>query len=171
MPTINGRACIVNGAPVDKVFSNGRQVYGRNYIKNSHADYQKLTIDVWTGYTGIKIPITSMGVSAGDKITFALWIESPSEALAGTGPRINLVRADNTYMAVMGTDYILPGETGYRTITATIQADTISVQLFLQRQGATAGGTKFNVYIKREKLDTGTVATPWTPAPEDVGNK
>ena len=30
MTTINGRACIVNGTPVDKVFSNGRQVYGRN---------------------------------------------------------------------------------------------------------------------------------------------
>ena len=168
MPTINGKACVVNGAPVDKVFSNGRQVYGRNYIKNSHADYQKLTIGVWAGYTGIAIPITSMGVSAGDKITFSLWIKSPSEALAGTEPRINLVRADNTYMAVMGTDYILPGETGYRTITATIQADTILVQLFLHRKDAVADGTEFNVYIKREKLEIGTVATPWTPAPEDV---
>jgi len=35
MTTINGRACIVNGVPVDKVFSNGKQVYGRNYIENS----------------------------------------------------------------------------------------------------------------------------------------
>lgn len=168
MPTINGRACVVNGTPVDKLFSYGRKVYGRNYIKNSHTDYQKVTIGVWAGYTGITIPITSMGVSAGDKITFALWIKSPSEALAGTEPRINLVRADNTYMAVMGTDYILPGETGYRTITATIQADTVYVQLFLHRQGAVAGGTEFNVYIKHENLETGTLATPWTPAPEDV---
>lgn len=168
MADITHGTWIKDGKAVDKVFSDGRQVYGRNYIKNSHADYQKLTISVWTGYTGIMIPITSMGVSAGDKITFALWIKSPSEALAGTEPRINLVRADNTYMAVMGTDYILPGETGYRTITATIQADTVYVQLFLHRQGAVAGGTEFNVYIKHEKLETGTVATPWSPAPEDV---
>ena len=35
MPTINGRACVVNGTPVDKVFSNGRQIYGRNLLINT----------------------------------------------------------------------------------------------------------------------------------------
>ena len=30
MATINGKACVINGVPVDKVFSNGRQVYCRN---------------------------------------------------------------------------------------------------------------------------------------------
>ncbi|EKQ04197.1 phage tail fiber protein [Lacticaseibacillus casei A2-362] len=35
MPTINGRACVVNGVPVDKVFSDGRQVYGRNLLADS----------------------------------------------------------------------------------------------------------------------------------------
>ena len=35
MPTINGGACVVNGTPVDKVFSNGSQVYGRNMIPDS----------------------------------------------------------------------------------------------------------------------------------------
>ena len=170
MADITHGTWIKDGKAVDKVFSGGRQVYGRNYIKNSHTDYQKLTIGTWAGYTGIAIPITSMGVSAGDNITFALWIKSPSEALAGTEPRINLVRTDNTYAAVMGTDYILPGETGYRTITATIQADTVYVQLFLHRQGAVAGGADFNVYIKSEKLEAGPVATAWTPAPEDILN-
>ena len=35
MSTINGRACVVNGVPVDKVFSDGRQVYIRNLLANS----------------------------------------------------------------------------------------------------------------------------------------
>ncbi|MDA5386533.1 hypothetical protein [Loigolactobacillus backii] len=35
MSTINGRACVVNGTPVDKVFSNGKQVYGRNLALNT----------------------------------------------------------------------------------------------------------------------------------------
>lgn len=35
MSTINGKACIVNGTPVDKVFSDGKQVYGRNLLKNT----------------------------------------------------------------------------------------------------------------------------------------
>jgi len=35
MSIINGNVCIVNGTPVDKVFSNGKQVYGRNYALNT----------------------------------------------------------------------------------------------------------------------------------------
>lgn len=35
MPTINGKACVANGTPVDKVFSNGVQVYGRNLLKGT----------------------------------------------------------------------------------------------------------------------------------------
>lgn len=41
MATINGKACVVDGVPVDKVFSNGRQVYGRNLL----LDYQTQTKD------------------------------------------------------------------------------------------------------------------------------
>ena len=36
MSTINGNVCVVNGTPVDKVFSNGKQVYGRNLISGSY---------------------------------------------------------------------------------------------------------------------------------------
>ena len=32
MPIINGGVCVVNGKPVDKFFSNGKQVYGRNLL-------------------------------------------------------------------------------------------------------------------------------------------
>jgi hypothetical protein len=32
MTIINGRACVVNGVAVDEVFSNGKQVYGRNLM-------------------------------------------------------------------------------------------------------------------------------------------
>lgn len=32
MSTINGKVCVVNGTPVDKVFSNGKLVYGRNLL-------------------------------------------------------------------------------------------------------------------------------------------
>lgn len=35
MPTINGKVCVVNGVAIDKVFSNGKQVYGRNLLLDS----------------------------------------------------------------------------------------------------------------------------------------
>lgn len=40
MSTINGRACVANGTPVDKVFSNSRQVYGRNLLLDSQNQTQ-----------------------------------------------------------------------------------------------------------------------------------
>ena len=35
MTAINGKACVVNGKAVDAVFSNGKQVYGRNLLKGT----------------------------------------------------------------------------------------------------------------------------------------
>ena len=35
MSTINGNVCVVNGVAVDKVFSDGKQVYGRNYYQQN----------------------------------------------------------------------------------------------------------------------------------------
>lgn len=35
MSTINGQVCVVDGVAVDKVFSNGKQVYGRNMLADS----------------------------------------------------------------------------------------------------------------------------------------
>ena len=35
MPTINGKVCVVDGVAIDKVFSDGKQVYGRNLLKGT----------------------------------------------------------------------------------------------------------------------------------------
>lgn len=35
MSTINGNVCVADGVAVDKVFSNGKQVYGRNMVTDS----------------------------------------------------------------------------------------------------------------------------------------
>lgn len=46
MPMINNRACVVNGTPVDKVFSNGRQVYGRNLLPGTNQGLTNWTFGV-----------------------------------------------------------------------------------------------------------------------------
>lgn len=47
MPTINGRACFVNGTPVDKVFSNGKQVYGRNLLTGTGSHTVTKDTELW----------------------------------------------------------------------------------------------------------------------------
>ena len=49
MPTINGRACVANGVSVDKVFSDGRQVYGRNLLADSGFESGKTPANYFWG--------------------------------------------------------------------------------------------------------------------------
>ena len=62
MPTINGKVCVVNGTPVDKVFSDGRQVYGRNLVSGTGQEYVMeygIPRTVWQdGYAYLKLPTT-----------------------------------------------------------------------------------------------------------------
>ena len=91
MAIINGKALVKDGKAVDKVFSNGRQVYGRNLIINSSAktkdgffknfdkvenDYGELTLkgtntyvgrDIWDGFS-----IKPRYYTPGDKYTISM---------------------------------------------------------------------------------------------------
>lgn len=66
-----------------------------------------------------------------------------------------------------GGNWILAGEKGYSTCTFVMPSDAISSQLILirYRQSETPGQA---VGYKDVKLELGSTATPWTPAPEDV---
>lgn len=70
MPTINGRACVVTGTPVDKVFSNGQQVYGRNLLRSSEFDrYWSIPsaatiVDGYDGHKAVHVDATGFTTGA-----------------------------------------------------------------------------------------------------------
>lgn len=186
MSTINGRACVVNGKPVDKAFSNGKQVYGRNLLKNTGNLSSTSTTNTWSVLfdssqiynSGIQ---SLSGVSA---MTFSFNVYVPLNATVGWVIPIQL-KGQNSKATNLGTDYYntLIGTSSYavkqsdlgKTIRTsylvqndykyqsidTVLADTASITV---RQSSETSGF---VYSKI-KLEIGSVATPWTPAPEDV---
>lgn len=161
MPTINGRACVVNGKPVDKVFSDGRQVYGRNLLKGTSNQEASgiIPANMWTLNRSSRITVTS-----GQKFVYQIFITNDNTV----DLTANIGRFSGTDWegAIFG-NFIMAGTSGYSSVTFTIPSgvDIIVINGMGVSNAATSTTT---VHWKEEKLELGTIATPWTPAPEDV---
>lgn len=179
MPAINGRACVVNGTPVDKVFSNGRQVYGRNLLTGTR------DFDNWYVY-GTKVAVTN------DQGTF----QAATGALSSGEPYCDVASRD-IYPLGKNTDYtasfwVKASEnaditsylygSGYVDVATVNQATTDYTRVVVHFHNGNNTATPIfiparifktgvTVWVYGCKLEKGATATPWTPAPEDVGVK
>ena len=167
MPIINGRACIVNGTPVDKVFSNGKQVYGRNLL---------------TGTGNYTVTGTSTNGYLSNEDT------NPTSLFQGLEGQTVTVSYDYEYSG------FIAGSGNNRIVwEARIVADTIKFfDLFYYPNNDSGSGRTSSTFVVPKnitgageigyiqfsgsgtgtlshlKIERGSVATPWTPAPEDV---
>ena len=183
MPTINGRACVVNGTPVDKVFSNGRQVYGRNLLTGTRD---------WQGEWG---HLSMWQVPAGEETYKGLTVRSFKAAWWSLGQYYD-AKPHTTYTFSF---YAKATEAGnimdiFFLDKEDWSSPVVSYPVFAykpittewKRYSATfttmSGGELFPsvcsvkddgmaIYVAGYKLEEGSVATPYSPAPEDVGVK
>lgn len=193
MSTINGRACVANGTPVDKVFSDGRQVYGRNYILNTADDSPEMP---------------TLGGShniSGTYTRTSNYVQIVAPASGEFYYRFNAPVTDNMQGLVAGETYVISGEAGVSAgalefraqyhngtvwhdfknsivilmngvgsggplqkfqTTFTIPPNAVGIYISLQCLDYTGNLTWMR--FRRIKLEQGSVATPRTPAPEDV---
>jgi len=159
MPTINGKVCVVNGVPVDKVFSDGRQVYGRNLFSQSTAT------SGYVGGGGVIYPASAYNENASDYIpvsassnyTFQMWGTTPSGNSYWYG--IGSYDSDKNFISrVAPTGDKQKSDTvehAFTTLTTT--STTAYVRISFR---------KFNDY--KAKLEKGDISTPYSPAPEDI---
>lgn len=178
MSTINGKVCVVDGVAVDKVFSNGRQVYGRNlylnskeledsYARNSNA--VNITVEPFDSTTSMWHIVAEQGIGlyigmylkdyANDKLPDSSdW--SYSADVKGTG-KVRTFGIENGSMnpivGTVGTEWSRISQSGH------VGSGPKTIVMYFD-----ANSSPLDVYIKLPKLEKGSVATPWTPAPEDV---
>lgn len=152
MSTINGNVCVVNGKAVDKVFSNGSQVYGRNLalgtakaftitgnnsVNNSTYMYS-LSGKIANGTTvAVAFDITSTNATGNYNVRFpsGAWQWFVAEPLfSGTQHK--------SYTIVTNSDYT---KIGIRLDNTT---STVTVSNFI--------------------ISESSAEVPWTPAPEDI---
>ena len=164
MSTINGQACVINGKPVDKVYSNGAQIYGRNlwirskavvgYLngsangnirppdaKNLVSDFISIAENQTYIYSTDVVPTIS---EISQTWSSYLFFDSNKAPLGGRPTQFGSQVAPGT---PQHTEWIIKAPAG---------ASFIRI------------GSRYLVH-GTAKLEKGTIATPWTPAPEDVG--
>lgn len=168
MSTINGRACVVNGTPVDKVFSNGNQVYGRNLISGSY-DFSFGGITNNTGGTIQKVTMDSGEIAlhvigTSNSSGFYKWFNFPI-----TGKYVVSVEVKGTGIVnrLGWENWEDPEQMASMTPTSDWQRVSRTTSFNSKRYAFDFYGT-MDVYVRFLKLEKGTIATPWSPAPEDV---
>lgn len=201
MSTINGRACVVNGTPVDKVFSGGKQVYGRNLLFgtgfndlpqywtvmsgkvvgkfNGHNiiyyDAKTITDD----YTEVlQQPIYDPTLTT-NRVLPSHWYTLSFYA-KGVGKMTSYVYSNFVDDSVVSyTDGVYLGYTNFDGNNTLNLTDSWTHHTYTFKSKSSFPATKVQnvlfrafkgntVYITMPKFEAGTLATPWTPAPEDV---
>jgi len=201
MSTINGKVCVVDGVAVDKVFSDGKQVYGRNLLLDT--DFNNLP-QYWTSRAG-----TVTGTFNGHNVIYY-------DAKAITGDFSDVLKQP-IYDPALTTNRVLPGHwytlsfyaKGVGQMTTYIYSSVVNVDVDSYIDGVKLGYTKNDgsniwdltdgwtrytytfkskssfpatgvqnvlwrlfkgneAYITMPQLEEGTLATHYSPAPEDV---
>jgi len=166
MSTINGKACVVNGTPVDKVFSNGKQVYGQNLFATSSS------VSGYVDASGNGIYMTTKyGVLASDyvsvvgynRLVYQSWVDWTDDRNVAQD-WIGWAFFDNDKKLVGGRtasngDAHTVGDTAYNARYIDVPEGAAFIRISARwLDGVDA----------KYKLEAGNVATAWTPAPEDV---
>ena len=178
MATINGKALVRDGKRLDRVYSNGQLIYGRNLLlgtsvsitgvgdnsTNGNFDAQangiyflaggKKVSDLYKQYGSSGYLIISLDwVASGDNISGRFnpqWPDTPWLGLSDSG----VIKPSSTNMSGHYESAVRLDRDGYSTGVATG---------VMFRQDDLQG----NIAISNLKLESGNQATPWTPAPED----
>lgn len=172
MPTINGKACVANGKAVDKVFSNGRQVYGRNLLLNSDQQFTKTNSHVQPEFVTIPFNLNDIfdkyGTNQVYTISYDLSSQDPSKVSSiraysnpGTTPQNKYWFPDVTHQGVTTTPQRFS-----MTFKPTLVDETITKTTLVFYGQYDSGNIPILNRIKVALGNEGNIA--WTPAPEDV---
>lgn len=175
MAIINGKALVKDGKPLDRVYSNGQLVYGRNLLSgtkdfsgiwenssSSETDgtYKGLTVKKKTAqWNGINKSLT---IQTSNYYTFSAFVKG-----TGTGTAfsryvfINGIE-NKTLRRAWDSAFDWTRDSVTLTPTNIKQGDVVAV-----RYDISALGTNPAVWTAGHKWEFGSIATPWTPAPED----
>ena len=146
MSTINGRACVIDGKAVDKVYSNGKIVYGRNLLIGSGIS-QTVPAQSWGDDQHLTLDTSSLKI--GDVVSFQV--------------EINIAKTANLFMALNSNRI---GPNGAETCTITWTEELSKLYLPVAFKVKPMGLTDEYTWSKA-KAEIGTIATPLTPAPVD----
>ena len=161
MPTINGRACVVNGKAVDKVFSNGKQVYGRNLALGT--SNQVVQANNWY----MQVANIKYDKSLGDNLCASVMINNADHAsVLARGSAYIILETQDKSGKSLATTYgngVNYNDNGLSWCSISIDDNTTDVQVYIKTNWMLQ-----NAFYSCLKIEKGTTATPYSIAPEDI---
>ena len=169
MPTINGKACVVNGTPVDKVFSDGKQVYSRNLLLGTSRDFVTYTAPNggWGSFI-LSNDISETDVNSDSVLTISLDYKNVSYENSRWYIQIAGYDSDNKFVSNIESHFprfIQQSGRVSSTFTIPDRISGISRPKLCCRDKPSEA---YSIDVGAVKLEHGTNDTDWTPAPEDV---
>ncbi|MDG9745579.1 hypothetical protein [Leuconostoc falkenbergense] len=176
MATINGKALVRDGKPLDRAYSNGRLVYGRNLLIGTAKGFTGVGTNSMRGdfdaqggkcylAGGKKVSDLYNKYGSSGYLTISFdWVASGSTISGTFNPQW-----DNTPWGGLAKSAISPSSSnssGHYEWTVRLSSGGYSTGIATAiyfRQDNLQG----NITISNLKLESGNQATPWTPAPED----
>ena len=153
---------------------NKIEIGARNLLQGTSKDFEAYSTGQYAIYIDDgSLPLSELGLKAGDTITFRLYLKPTTNK--GARARITYYYGaddtSNTYKAVYG-NIINLGEEGYSTATLTLPENVIEKGLRVGINSADTSTTASAIgEYKEAKLEKGNKATGWSAAPEDIQNK
>jgi len=162
MTAINGRVCVANGTPVAKVFSNGKQVYGRNLLVGTDSTIRQSP----GSFQWIK-NVPEKFIKVGEPLCASVFINNaPHAGALAQGDAVCVIQAKdvsgNRILEKQGNTINFDAD-GISQVSIVVPNTTTAILLFIVNYGMVQ-----NPYYGYYKVEFGNVATPWTPATEDV---
>jgi len=152
MTTINGKVCVVNGTPVDKVFSNGKQVYGRNLALGTAMPFTVTGND--SENNGGDLYSLSSTLPKGTTFTVAFDIMSTN----ATGV-YNIRFPSGSWQSFVTAPLFFGKQHQSYTIVTNNDYNRVGIRI----DNSTSTITVSNFIISKSSKEV-----PWTPAPEDI---
>jgi|GEM_PF-1935802 len=158
---IKGKLKIGNGKDVEEAIQDSvdeLQIGGKNLLLGTSSE---IAIKTWNGWN-LSFDFPRVSIIPGEFYTAQIYYENPDQDVT---IRIFWYDENNITTESSNGTVILAGNSGKAVITA--QAPTNAVGAEIRARKRTRGGT-IVAGVGMQKLEKGTKATDWTPAPEDL---
>lgn len=146
----------IENAKIDAV-----EIGGRNLLLNSSKEFRIAEHSQWYATIG-RINLAERGLKAGDTVTFSVYVKTGPNG--GAMARLRWEDDSTNIANDLGT-HLPENSEGRIQVTGVVRQDATSLRLVLNNVN---NSEPYQSEYKEEKLEKGTKATDWSPAPEDV---
>ena len=144
------------------------EIGGKNILRKTSKDFKSVTFAGWDNYL-YTLQFADYDLKAGDMLTARIYLKPTAQEAK---VHLDFRNASGSQYRQYFGNVIAGGQEGYSELTVEIPATAgngeaiTKVQLSIRHSAGTTPSD--TVQYKEPKLEKGTIASDWTPAPEDI---